>query len=350
MNATPQKTDIAQVRPPRLIQSLAGGFNAVANHIHLILLPVALDMLLWFGPHVRLKTLVEPVMVEFVRFARSTSTGQNRQLWEGMENLWSQFLDVFNLTSLLSTFPVGVPALMGGQSPMETPVGTPAIIEAGSLLQVVFSWITLTLAGLALGTIYFAAIARCSASTAKEIECASNLPQRASGGRVPPLKIDVLAWQVIQVVLMVIILFFILMLVMIPTVLMTSFVFLLSPLLAQFILLMIIFSAVWLLVPLIFSPHGIFLCGLNVLNAMLSSTRVVRIAMPGTGLFLVVAVILYQGLGVLWRVPPDNSWMALIGILGHAFISTGLLAASFIYYRNGLAYVQALRQLTFKNV
>jgi hypothetical protein len=266
-----------------------------------------------------------------------------------METLWGQFLESFNLTSLLSTFPVGVPALMGAEAPMQTPVGEPSIVEASSAVQIAAGWLGLTLAGLALGTLYFALIAQCCGRVAKEIDCDSNLPGRPPGGRIPPFQARVLAWQGSQVALMMVILFIIAMVLMVPAIMMTSFLFLISPLLAQFVLLLISFSAVWFLVPLVFSPHGIFLCGLSVFNAMLSSTRVVRFALPGTGLFLVIAVILYQGLGVLWRVPPDDSWMALIGILGHAFISTGLLAASFVYYRGGLAYVQALRRLSFRS-
>jgi hypothetical protein len=50
--------------------------------------------------------------------------------------------------------------------------------------------------------------------------------------------------------------------------------------------------------------------------------------------------ILSQGLDLLWQVPPDTSWMSLVGIAGHAFITTGLLAASFVYYRDGIRWVQ----------
>ncbi len=349
MNVTPSGSDPAPIRPPQLIQSLAGGFNAVAGHIYLILLPVALDLLLWFGPHLRVKELVQPVVVDLVQIARSSSAPENRALWDGMENLWIDFLEGFNLTSLLSTFPVGVPALMGAQSPMQTPVGIPPMIEATSTGQILLGWLALTLAGLALGTLYFAGIAQCSTQAAKGIECDSNLPGREPGGKMPSFRARVLAWQGIQVVLLLLVLVAIGLVILIPTVMMTSFLFLISPLLSQFVMLLISFSAVWFLVPLIFSPHGIFLCGMSVFNAMLNSTRVVRFALPGTGMFLVIAIVIYQGLSVLWRVPPDNSWMALVGILGHAFISTGLLAASFVYYRRGLAYVQSLRRLAFRN-
>ena len=38
---------------------------------------------------------------------------------------------------------------------------------------------------------------------------------------------------------------------------------------------------------------------------------------------------------------PD-SWMTLIGIAGHAFITTSLLAASFIYYRDMQVWLQTV--------
>jgi hypothetical protein len=163
---------------------------------------------------------------------------------------------------------------------------------------------------------------------------------------VPPLRLGVLAWQATQVVGLLLVLVGILAVLMVPALLVSSFLALVSPFLAQMALLLVSFGALWFLVPLIFSPHGIFVCGQSVFNAIASSTRVVRYALPGTGLFLLVVVILYQGLGVLWHVPPESSWMALVGIAGHAFISTGLLAASFVYYRGGLAYVQSLRRRT----
>jgi len=60
----------------------------------------------------------------------------------------------------------------------------------------------------------------------------------------------------------------------------------------------------------------------------------VRFTLPNTGLFLLAFVLINQGLNFLWSTPPSNSWLLLVGIAGHAFISTALLAASFIYYRD----------------
>jgi hypothetical protein len=179
-----------------------------------------------------------------------------------------------------------------------------------------------------------------------KIQCPETAGESPENGKIPALRLSILAWQGFQTAALMIILTLFAMILTIPAIFMASFLALISPFLAQAVLLLILFSAIWFLVPLIFSPHGIFLCGQSVLNAMVTSTRVVRFSLPGTGLFLMMMIILYQGLDLLWRVPPDSSWMALVGILGHAFIATGLLAASFFYYRGGLAYAQSLRKIS----
>ena len=51
-------------------------------------------------------------------------------------------------------------------------------------------------------------------------------------------------------------------------------------------------------------------------------------------------MLLGSGLDMLWSTPAADSWMLLVGILGHAFISTGLLAASFVYYNDGVRWLQ----------
>jgi hypothetical protein len=69
-----------------------------------------------------------------------------------------------------------------------------------------------------------------------------------------------------------------------------------------------------------------------------------RYALPPLGWFAMLAIIISQGMDMLWRVPPAESWMMGIGILGHAFICTGLLAASFIYYRDLNAWIESAQQ------
>jgi hypothetical protein len=348
MNDSPDKTNVVTIRPPRLFPALRKGFNAVANNIHLLVLPIALDLFLWFGPHLRLKAILQPIVAEGLRLMRQSSSAEMRPTLDNMEGLWQVFLDRFNMLSVLSTFPIGVPSIMAGQLPNQTPLGEPFVYEITSFVHLLLGWVGLSLIGLALGSFYLANMARC---------CANPEPQkgeggmrlefegaRFNGGKVPPLRWNVLAWQTMQLLAMVIILIVLAFLILMPALMITSFVGLFSPFLAQAMLLIVAFAMVWFLVPLVFTPHGIFMGGQNVFRSLLNSARVVRFSLPGVGLFILVSVLLYQLMGGLWRGAPATSWMALVGILGHAFISTALVAASFVYYRNGLAYLQSLQR------
>jgi hypothetical protein len=319
--------------------SFTAGFNTVAGNIQLILLPVLLDLLLWFGPHLRLKSLFLPRVLESIAMVREMGgTDARLQMPEGIEQLWTSFLEHYNLLSTINTFPVGVPAMMAGQGPLKTPLGNAQIIEVNNLLAVLGVWLLATVVGLVLGSLYFASVARCSVLKTPGLEESSPVAFSAV------TNLRGLAWQIMQVVLLVIVLFVVLMILFLPTLFITTILSLLSPTLSMVALLAMSFLALWLMIPLVFSPHGIFLLRQNALSAMLTSARLVRFFLPGTGLFLLISVIFYQGLGALWRTPPDTSWMALVGVLGHAFISTALLSASFIYYRSGHEFVLSLRK------
>jgi hypothetical protein len=67
--------------------------------------------------------------------------------------------------------------------------------------------------------------------------------------------------------------------------------------------------------------------------------------LPTTMTFIMLIVLVSQGLDVLWRVAPEDSWLMLIGIVGHSFIAAGLLASSFIYYRESNLWVQHIKEL-----
>jgi hypothetical protein len=91
---------------------------------------------------------------------------------------------------------------------------------------------------------------------------------------------------------------------------------------------------IWLAMPVFFSAHGIFILQLDAFRSILGSLRMVRFTLPNTGFFLLVFMLINTGLNFLWNTPHQDSWWMLVGIAGHAFVSTALLAASFIYYRD----------------
>ena len=48
--------------PPNLLKSIRAGFDAVANHATLLVIPVLLDLLFWLGPHIQIKRLLQGLL------------------------------------------------------------------------------------------------------------------------------------------------------------------------------------------------------------------------------------------------------------------------------------------------
>jgi hypothetical protein len=116
----------------------------------------------------------------------------------------------------------------------------------------------------------------------------------------------------------------------------------LSPILAGAAFFILLALSFWLIVPLFFTPHGIFVRRQNAFYSIFTSLRMARFALPTSGLFVICWFLLSTGLNFLWSVPSGGSWMTLVGIGGHAFITTALLSASFVYYRDMNAWLQTV--------
>jgi hypothetical protein len=127
-----------------------------------------------------------------------------------------------------------------------------------------------------------------------------------------------------------------------PVILVVSIIYSFSATLGQIMFFIGALLLIWLIMPVFFSVHGIYTLQLNAFRSILGSLRMVRFTLPNTGLFLLVFVIINTGMNFLWNTPADNSWWMLVGIAGHAFVSTALLAASFIYYRDINAWLSAV--------
>ena len=67
-----------------------------------------------------------------------------------------------------------------------------------------------------------------------------------------------------------------------------------------------------------------------------------RFTLPTSSMFVLTVFLLTFGLNFLWSIPPENSWMTLVGIFGQSFVATALLAGSFVYYRDMNIWLQVM--------
>ena len=315
------KSQVQSVSPPRIIPSMLEGFNVVASHIKLILLPVLLDLLLWFGPHLRVRTLFSPLFDQLSKSMSLMSSPEVQNLLVSTQSVWLETLERFNLLTTLRTLPIGIPSLLSRSGFLENPVGQPFNYELQSLSQLAVVWLAIVLVGLAAGAMFFGEIARISLDHESTISLGRFFSQYK------------------QTILFTVATYLIILILAVPLGIFISLVSMVNPMLTQIGIILMSLVLIWLLMPLIFSPHGIYGSQMNLFSAAMTSIRLVRYFLPGTGIFMLIAILLSQGLDILWQFPPENSWMIIIGIFGHAFVATGLVAASFIYYRGGIKWM-----------
>jgi hypothetical protein len=308
--------------------SLRAGFDAVSRHVALILLPVALDIFLWLGPRFSVDSLLTPFLNMVFDQTRLTltSSADIRRFTE-FESLFNQTVEHFNLLSLLSrlqTFPVGVSSLLARTMPVETPFGLQPVVQISSLPGLIGLALLLVAGGWVLGALYFRWVS------------GTTLGETAPGTGISSL------WAIFQTLILSGVWLVGLMMFFIPVTLVLTVLTMLSPVLAGAALFIILALSFWLIVPLFFTPHGIFVRKQNAFYSIFTSLRMARFALPTSGLFVICWFLLSTGLGYLWSVPTADSWMTLVGIGGHAFITTALLSASFVYYRDMNAWLQTV--------
>jgi len=304
--------------PPGVIGSLRAGFDAIAGHIGLILMPLALDLLLWLGPRLSINKLVQPVLQEVGKLAPTTGLAQSDV------SAAADLFERFNLLAAVRTLPVGISSLMSGRLPGASPLGIPPLLQVGSVGQLVFLLFVLTVTGWMLGGLYFRSVAG-MVVTRPLAEAAPTAGRVVTQTIVYSFVWSLLLW-----------------LVGVPALFIVYVASAINTFLGQGLLLFLAFVALWILVPLFFSPHGIYLSRQNALASALAGFRLTRLTLPSSSLFVLLVFLVGMGLNFLWAVPAEDSWLALVGILGHAFITTALLAASFIYYQDMSLWLQTV--------
>lgn len=308
--------------PPGVISSLKAGFDITANHISIILLPVLLDLFLWLGPRLSVNRLLAMLSGQFNLLARENlaPAAEIERIQSSIQDLTS--LDV-NLYSVLRTFPVGISSLMAQAVPGKTPLGMPDVQYLDNGFVFVFWIAALTLAGWALGSLYFTWVSKVS------------LPGEGYG----------LRWAgrtILQSFMLSIVWTIALFILGAPLLIMFSILMQINPNLAQFALIFLALFAMWIVVPFFFSAHGIFTRRENLIQSIIGSFRLSRYTLPTSSFFVLGVLLLSQGFNTLWLVPDSSSWMMLVGILGHAFITTALLVASFVYYHDMYRWLEIL--------
>lgn len=304
--------------PPGIINSLKAGFDAIAAHIYTIFLPLLLNLFFWLGPRLRVDAFFSSIKAEMISIWQTGGVPESEI--QIMIDAYERILPGINFFWFVRTLPIGISSLIFPEANVATPLGNPVVLQADILSLVGWAFL-LTLIGWLGGGLYFRSVAR----IAMEDDADSQVG---------------LLRMIVQTVLLSITFTVLILVIGLPLMLIISIVLRLNQFLANLIVLVLSLASMWLVVPLFFWPHGVFVRKQNFITSIITSIQMARFTLPTSSMFILVVFLLTVGLNYLWAIPPQNSWMTLFGIFGHAFVTTGLLAASFIYYRDMNIWLQ----------
>jgi hypothetical protein len=315
--------------PVGVIESLTQGFETAAGHLLLLLLPLLLDLLIWVGPRVTFRPAVETLVNAYVSIGEPVST----TLTEDAQQLWHErvaLLREFAETRPAQYLPVwGIPSLLSGREagrlPFDFAPPTWQIADPSTMVGVRLLLLTV---GLVLGGLYITLIAQ---QVRGDVGGLKQLVPRLPG---------IFAQLAVFVILALIAL----LILYVPFVLIAIPLEAIPPLdaVVQRIGVLVV---LWIGLFGIFTIHGMLINDRNLPGAVLDSVRVVQWNMPATMLLFLLVVILDMALKqYVWSLPETNTWWVLLGIGGRAFIVTGLIAATFIFFKDRYRYWQEMRE------
>jgi hypothetical protein len=323
-------------RQPNLIACMLEGFDTAANHIWLLLFPAAIDLLIWLGPHLYLRSLLTSFFNSLNSLlasipSESLPPGSGGNPWGSAEmakiaqDLQAAAIERLNVMFGLRTFPIGVPSVMASWLPVSTPWGKAWGIDLPSFPVAFGAWLLVILVGVALGALFYQLVAQ--AALQKQLHLAEAI-------RLWPRQTLFLILFSIGCVMMI----------FLSSLPFSCIASLGLGGLGGLALFFYVGFLVIIFYPLAFIAHAIAADRDNIFTATLRSFRLTRLTLPMTSLFFISVLLISQGLDTLWRVPAEDSWLTLLAIGGHAFATTGLLAASFVYYRRASQWIVALLQ------
>ena len=294
--------------PPGIISTITTGFEFTTRHIWLLLIPIALDLFYWLGPRLNITRIV----------AETTSYLNNEPAFAGLVEEILAIAPRINLFTNISIPIVGVPALMGGTIPEDTPINPLNYELTGSLSWMVI-FLGLTFLGVGLTTIYLGLI-----SLSLKLENGYEFPGMMQFAGSTLLAV----FRLIGLGLAFLLTLFLVTLPLLPI----AFVLGLfnSALMIGLFLITFFIVAVYMSLAI----PGIIYNSRPIFKSIMESVRLVYRNMLPTVNILLITILVINGTNILWHLADNGTWFTLISIIGHAFISTGLAAAIIIFYRD----------------
>lgn len=302
-----------------IIDTLSVGFDRVTKRLWLILIPVAVDIGIWIGPKLSVSKLSRQALAVL-----PNSSELGAQYQESLELLREWLTGVgagVNLLSLLSMRMLGLSSLTASFAPQARLLATERrVIEVQSWAALLGSIFILVALSLLAGCLCFSWLAQDAREEEMDVAYVLQVTARSWMRLVALVVLGSIAAAALLIG--------------------TSFGYglltVISPQLGALLFGAMAIGFMWVSVyagmVFFFTPRAMILDNMGILRSLWNSVNVIHRNFLSTVIFVVLVNVLQTGLMYIWRLLATSAVGTLAGILGNAYVSTGLAMASFVFY------------------
>jgi hypothetical protein len=306
-------------RATGIIDALSAGFGVVNQRPWIVLIPVLLDLFFVFGPRVSIAPLVSR-LVATPAFDQSFGAGVSPDA--ARAEVISVAEDL-NLLALLSPGGVSVPSVVPLLDVARGPVFY--LDSGGAVLGIA---VVALLVGALLGCLYRVLLA-----------------QGARDGVISPLRLPreaALAW--LRVVVFALVLLALMMAVVIPLAIVAAVASLVAAGAAMLVTGAVVTLSLVVQLYVFFTPDAIFMSRVGPIEALRRSVAVVHAGAWSALAFIVLVTVTLIGMAQIWTaLAGQTGWGLAFAIVGNAYIVSGLVVASMLFYQERRAVLLAQR-------
>jgi len=309
-------------KPLGIIDTLNEGFVSLNRHLWVLLIPIALDLLLAFGPGVTSTSIVESLLQQAATTLSQEAVGESSaalpQSFSDNRGGWLQ-------ANLFAALAMHLPSAVTATS-LTPKVNGPVLADI-SAWPVWFAVLgALVIAAIGLASVYLTALAGCVRANPAGVGGLLGASGGAFGRLLVLYGMIVFVGVPISLVLMALV----------------ALIGLAAPVMAS--LLGTLLMAAFMLGAFYatFSWEALVLNGLWPVPAVMLSAKVVfRHFWSALG-FIVLSLVITTGIPVVWRVFAEHPAGLVAAIVGHAYVSSGLAVAAMLFFwqRQSLALTQ----------
>ncbi|MBK9943108.1 MAG: hypothetical protein IPP13_15990 [Kouleothrix sp.] len=312
-----------------LIDSISEGYAAINRRPWIILIPVLLNLYLWFGPQLSLGPLVTSAIDTLKRAQPALADQEDIQLMYD-QLLATGGVDLRQQLALLNYVPTLHLYVVGA---LETAGGLPAIpevlqpinsqradtIAVSSVGGALVSILVLNACALVLSAVFLSQV---GGAVRRDWSLVLALRHTPKIGLVILSALGIVAGAGLALGL--------------PLLFLVTLLLYLNQTLGLLALFLLYWVGVWVSIYIGFMREAIVMSGLGPLRAIYASFNVVRRNIWATLGFLLLSLIIRLGSGVIWHSLVNSRVGVIIAIIGSAYIGSGLVAARMAFYRERL--------------